>query len=72
MLPPQQVEELIALVSAMDREELTHRCMDFQGAFPVDFTSDFLDEMPIDRLRHIFIALCLHNSYIPADAATAA
>jgi len=36
MLEAQQVEELICLVSALDRESLTRQFLSFRGNFPVD------------------------------------
>lgn len=65
MLEPQRIEELICMVSAMDRQALIDRCTHFHGLFPVDFTPDFLQQLPLDRLRHIFVALCLHNDHLP-------
>jgi hypothetical protein len=73
MLESRQVEDLIRLVSAMDRETIVGKCVGFDGAFPVDFTPEFLARLPIDKLRHIFVALCIQNSHVPVDeAATAA
>jgi hypothetical protein len=65
MLSPQQVEELICLSATMDRESITHRLLSFNGQFPVDFTRNFLADQPLDRLRHIFVALCLQNRHLP-------
>ena len=65
MLQAQQVEELICLVSAMDRDGLIHHFRNYKASFPVDFTADFLTDQPIDRLRHIFVALCLQNQRLP-------
>jgi hypothetical protein len=71
MLQPTQIEQLIKLVAAMDRQILVSQCRCFHGAFPVDFTEDYLRRMPLDRLRHVFVALCLQNSYLPSEAAEA-
>ena len=65
MLQPQQVEELICLVSSMDRPALTRQFRDFRGTFPLDFTPDFLATADLDRLRHIFVALCLQCQQMP-------
>ena len=73
MLLPDQVEELICLVSSLDRAALTHQFRAFRGSFPIDFTPDFLATTDLDRLRHIFVALCLQCQQMPnaalADAA---
>jgi hypothetical protein len=31
----------------------------------VDFTADFLNRLPVDRLRHIFVAMCLQSQRMP-------
>ena len=68
MLEAQQVEELICLVSAMDRPTLARQFRAFRGNFPVDFTDHFLETAPVDRLRHIFVALCLQSHHVPQMA----
>jgi hypothetical protein len=65
VLQSQQVEELICLVSALDRDALVREFLTYQGAFPVDFTAEFLNTQPLDRLRHIFVALCLQHQRMP-------
>ena len=73
MLQPQQVEELICLVSALDRPALVRQFREFRATFPIDFTPEFLATADLDRLRHIFVALCLQSQQMPgietADAA---
>ena len=65
MLDAHQVEELICLVSAMDRPALVRQFRDYPGTFPVDFTDEFLERTPVERLRHIFVALCLQCHHVP-------
>ena len=65
MLDANQVEELICVVSAMDRPELVHQFRTFRGPFSVDFTDLFLQNTPLERLRHIFVALCLQSQRMP-------
>ncbi len=69
MLNASQVEELICIVSAMDRPALTQRLLEFRGNFPVDFTSEFLGNLTLERLRHIYAALCMQNSHAPRPLA---
>jgi hypothetical protein len=71
MLQPEQVEELICVVSALDRPALVRQFREFRAAFPVDFTPDFLASTDLDRLRHIFVALCLQSQQMPGGAETA-
>ena len=74
MLQTHQIEELICLVSALDRESLVRQFLSYRATFPVDFTEDFLNALDLDRLRHIFMALCLQSQRLPdaAEVATAA
>jgi len=65
MLEAQQVEELICLVSSLDKSALTTQFLDFRGNFPIDFTPEFLDTLSVERLRHIFVALCLQSQRLP-------
>jgi hypothetical protein len=65
MLDASQVEELICLVSAMDRPALVRQFHDYRATFPVDFTETFLQNTPLDRLRHIFVAMCLQCQQVP-------
>lgn len=65
MLHAQQVEELLCLVSRMDRLTIARRLMDIRAGFPVDFTPHFIETTDLDRLRHIFLALCLQAQHMP-------
>ena len=65
MLEAQQVEELITLVCAMDRAAIKRQFLGFRGDFPLDFTPEFLDTLPLERLRHIYVALCLQVQKVP-------
>ena len=68
MLEGQQVEELITLVCAMDRAAIKRQLVGFRGDFPLDFTPEFLDTLPLERLRHIYVALCLQVQKVPGGS----
>ena len=72
MLQSEQVEELICLVSSLDRDTLVTQFTRFPADFPIDFTPDFLREQPLERLQHIFVALCLHSQRMPEMTPTPA
>ncbi len=72
MLQPHQVEELICVVSTMDRAALVRQFQAYRGSFPLDFTPEFLASVSLDRLRHIFVALCLQCQHVPELMAPAA
>jgi hypothetical protein len=65
MLHTQQVEELITTVSTLDRGALVEQFRSYQASFPVDFTHEFLERESLDRLRHLFVALCVQQKRIP-------
>ena len=69
MLQERQVEELIAMVGGLDRKGLIRQFASFRARFPLDFTSEFLNNTSIDRLRHIFVAMCLQCKRVPSVSA---
>ena len=72
MLQSHQIDDLITLVSALDRDALLEQFHTYRANFPVDFTDDFLNDLPLDRMRHIFVAICLQTQRMPTDPAPAA
>ena len=72
MLQSHQIDDLIQLVSALDRAALLSHFHCYRANFPVDFTDEFLNSLPLDRLRHIFVALCLQTQRMPSDDPTPA
>jgi hypothetical protein len=60
-----QVEELISLVSALDRNVLIDQFRCYRASFPVDFTRDFLEQQSTEQLQHLFVAMCLQSKRMP-------
>ena len=71
MLASDQIEELICVLSTWDREMLVSQFLNFRSSFPVDFTPDFLGQLPVEKLRHVFLAMCLQNQHLPEMNAAA-
>lgn len=67
MLMPGQIDELITLVSSLDRDALLRQFDQYHAAFPLDFTAEFLNSAPLDRLKHIFVAVCLQSQRMPCE-----
>jgi hypothetical protein len=65
VLQSAQIENLITLVSALDRATLINQFHAYRATFPVDFTHEYLNRLPLDKLRHIFVAMCLQNQRLP-------
>ena len=65
MLATQQIEELICLVATLDRPGLVRQFKTYKATFPIDFTAEFLETQPVERLRHILLAVCLQSQRLP-------
>ena len=73
MLEPQQIDDLICLTAVMDRETVVRHLREYPSNFPIDFTPEFLSTVDLDRLRHIFLALCVQCQHVPlVEVSTAA
>jgi hypothetical protein len=68
----EQVEELIGLIATYDRDALLRQFANYRATFPLDFTDDFLHSATTERLRHIFVAICLQCQRMPDTPASAA
>jgi hypothetical protein len=64
MMHADQVEEMVCLISSLDRPALTHHLIEFRANFPVDFTPEFLEGQTVERLRHLLFALCMQAQHV--------
>jgi hypothetical protein len=75
----QQFDKIACLIARMDRPSVARNLRNFRAGFPVDLTAAFIESTDLDRLRHIYLALCLQARQMPdthyadadADAAVA-
>ena len=65
MMQPEQVEDLVCLISSLDRPSVVHQLLEFHAHFPVDFTEEFLNAQTTERLRHLLFALCVQCQHLP-------
>jgi hypothetical protein len=65
MLASAQIEDLMILAASLDRPALVNQFHQYPGKFPVDFTDEFLERTSLDKLRHIFVAMCVQNQRLP-------
>jgi hypothetical protein len=56
MAAERSFEQFATSIAQMDKTELKKRIKDFPGRFRLDFTEDYLNAAPADRLRHILLA----------------
>ena len=47
-------------IAALGRDELKKRIQNFRGRFKFDFTDKYLDELSVDRLRHMLLAALIN------------
>ena len=52
----QHQEEIASSIAKMTDDQVKSEIMDFEGRFKLDFSKDFLDGLPVERLRHILLA----------------
>ena len=62
-------EDIAYYVSRLDRSELLSEISNFQGRFPLDFTSDFLGRQSDEKLRHILFVVNCQQAREPGRAA---
>ena len=72
MLQPSQLEDLMCLITSLDRHALLDQFHNYPARFPIDFTDDYLKTLTTERLPHIFLAMCIQNQRMPALPTTQA
>ena len=59
---PMDVEALAEQIASMTRQDVTDRLLTFPADFPVDFTREYLDRLPLERLQHLLMAAHLYRA----------
>jgi hypothetical protein len=60
MAPKRYFEQTATSITSLDRDELKRRIKNFRGRFKLDFTEDYLNNLSVDRLRHILLAALIN------------
>ncbi len=60
MTPSERFEHTATTLATLGREELKRRIKNFKGSFRLDFTEDYLNNLSVDRLRHILLAAIIN------------
>ena len=63
-----QIDRLLCLLATWDRDTLVRQFRTYPSSFPVDLTPAYLGGQTVDKLRHVFFALCLQNRRLPEVA----
>ena len=50
------LDEIATSIATLERDDVKTRLRNFNGRFKMDFTDEYLDNLTIDRLRHILLA----------------
>jgi hypothetical protein len=53
-------EQTATLIASLGSDELKRRIRNFRGRFKLDFTDGYLDNLGVDRLRHILLAALIN------------
>jgi len=53
-------EQTATSLAALGKDELEKRIKNFNGRFRLDFTEDYLNNLSVDRLRHILLAALIN------------
>lgn len=56
MAPKDDFEQTATSIAILGRDELKRRIKNFKGRFKLDFSEDYLNNLSVDRLRHILLA----------------
>ena len=54
-------DELVLFIAGMNRQDIQQEIKNFQGRFKLDFTEEYLEAQPLDKLRHILFAALLQQ-----------
>jgi hypothetical protein len=53
-------ERTTTSIAALSRVELKRQIKNFKGRFKLDFTDDYLNNLSVDKLRHILLAALIN------------
>ena len=56
MASKEYFERTTTSLASLGRDELKRRIGSFKGRFKLDFTEDYLNNLSVERLRHILLA----------------
>ena len=58
---PYGIKEQTKSIGSLGRTELYRRIKNFKGSPNLDFTDDYLDNLSVDKLRHILLAALVNS-----------
>jgi hypothetical protein len=60
MVSKKNFEQTATSLTALGKNELKKRIKNFKGRFKLDFSDDYLNNLTVDRLRHVLLAALIN------------
>ena len=60
MISKEYFEQATTSIASLGKTELKKRIKNFKGRFRLDFTDTYLENLSVDRLRHILLAALIN------------
>ena len=60
MASGEDFDQTATSIASLGRTELEKRIRNFRGRFKLDFTENYLNDISVDRLRHILLAALIN------------
>lgn len=55
-----QFEQTATSIASLGKNELKKRIKNFKGRFRLDFSEEYLNQLSVDRLRHVLLAAMIN------------
>ena len=63
MASRERFDQAATNIAALGRNELKRRIKNFRGRFKLDFSEDYLNNLSVDRLRHVLLAAVINAKH---------
>lgn len=60
MNPKEYFEQTANSIASLGKDEVKRRIKNFRGRFKLDFSENYLNNLGVDRLRHILLAASIN------------
>ena len=61
LTPTLEEDTITCTIAGMSRQQIQREILSFSGRFRLDFTREYLQNQPLERLRHILLAARLQQ-----------
>lgn len=56
-----EADQVACAIFQMNAKQVKEAILQYPGQFKIDFTEEYLDSLPEERLRHILLAIKLYH-----------